>query len=136
MSSPRMQNVMNWDDPVARAELIERVGADEYTRLLKAHRRATVAATVNGYTIRPVNTASGCLFAVDGTGNAYATLDDACEYAAFLPSRLDALTREYQDWQKANGLTLGSANEHLYDCALTKAQRLWLRNFSLGLPPR
>jgi hypothetical protein len=127
---PKMEKTTNWDDPVTCTELIERVRADEYTRLFKAHRRATVAATVNGYTVRPVNTAFGRLFAVDGTGNAYASLDDACEYAASLPSRLDALIREYEDWQKANGLTLGPADEHLYDCTLTKAQRLWLRNFS------
>jgi hypothetical protein len=127
---PKMQNVMNWDDPVARAELVERIGADEYTRLFKAHRRTTVATTVNGHTIRPVNTAFACLFAVDGTGNAYTTLDRACEYAGSLPSRLDALTREYQGWQKANGLILGSADKHLYDSSLTPAQRHWLHDFS------
>jgi hypothetical protein len=43
-----MEKTTNWGDPVTCAELIERVGADEYTRLFKAHRRATVAATVNG----------------------------------------------------------------------------------------
>jgi hypothetical protein len=45
---PKMEKTTNWGDPVTCAELIERVGADEYTRLFKAHRRATVAATVNG----------------------------------------------------------------------------------------
>jgi hypothetical protein len=42
---------MNWDDPAERLALIERVGADEYNRLFKEHRRSSVVATVNGYGI-------------------------------------------------------------------------------------
>lgn len=43
---------------------------------------------------------------------------------------LTALTQEYADWNKANGLNLGSADEHHFDESLTDAQRAWLRAFS------
>ena len=43
---------------------------------------------------------------------------------------LDALTREYAAWNKTQGLTLGSADEHLFDETLTEAQRAWVRDFS------
>ena len=45
-------------------------------------------------------------------------------------AELTALTREYSDWNKAQGLSLGSADEHLSDETLTAEQRAWLRNFS------
>ncbi len=44
--------------------------------------------------------------------------------------KLNALTREYAAWNKAQGLNLGSADEHLFDEELTEAQRAWVRNFS------
>ena len=43
---------------------------------------------------------------------------------------LTALTREYEAWQKEQGLKLGSADEHIFDENLTEAQRKWLRKFS------
>lgn len=43
---------------------------------------------------------------------------------------LAALTKEYAAWNKANGLNLGSADEHLHDDNLTEAQRSWLARFS------
>jgi len=42
---------------------------------------------------------------------------------------LDALCDEYTAWNKANGLKLGSADEHLHDEALTEEQRAWLADF-------
>lgn len=42
---------------------------------------------------------------------------------------LDALVDEYQAWNKANGLDLGSADEHLFDENLTADQRGWLKDF-------
>jgi hypothetical protein len=47
-----------------------------------------------------------------------------------IDSELDALTREYAAWNKAQGLDLGSADEHLFDETLTEGQREWLRDFS------
>lgn len=41
----------------------------------------------------------------------------------------DTLTAEYQTWQREQGLTLGSADEHLFDEKLTDAQRAWLLEF-------
>ena len=39
------------------------------------------------------------------------------------------LTSEYQFWNKANGLALGSADEHLHDENLTAKQRAWLPEY-------
>ena len=43
-----------------------------------------------------------------------------------IDGHLEELTAEYAAWKKANGLDLGSADEHLFDDALTEEQRLWL----------
>lgn len=42
---------------------------------------------------------------------------------------LDVLVREYVKWNAEQGLTLGSADEHLFDEGLTHAQRTYLRDF-------
>ena len=39
------------------------------------------------------------------------------------------LIDEYERWNNKNGLRLGSADEHLFDEALTNAQREYLREF-------
>ena len=44
-------------------------------------------------------------------------------------AELDALTQEYAAWNKAQGLNLGSADEHLFDETLTGKQREWLQDF-------
>lgn len=44
---------------------------------------------------------------------------------------LAVLCDEYAAWNKANGLDLGSADEHLHDESLTTEQRGWLREFCL-----
>lgn len=77
---------MDFDDPAARAALIERVGRDEYLRLQEEHRRKSVVVTVNGYDIRPVVSARfGRLFMIDTTDSAYITLDEATKFAEGLP---------------------------------------------------
>src|ERR1022692_3061478 len=43
---------------------------------------------------------------------------------------LTALAKEYKDWNKAQGLSLGSAGDHLFDATLTAEQRVWLSDFS------
>lgn len=49
----------------------------------------------------------------------------------FLQDReFDALVAEYTAWNKAQGLDLGSADEHLFDESLTDAQRAWVQDFS------
>ena len=78
---------MNWDDPVARLELIDRVGLDEYNRQIRAHISESVVATVNGHTIRPVNGGRwGRLFHVDGTQRAFRTQAKAETFATSLPA--------------------------------------------------
>lgn len=47
-----------------------------------------------------------------------------------IDAELNALTQEYAAWNKAQGLNLGSADEHLLDETLTEKQREWLRDFS------
>ena len=45
-------------------------------------------------------------------------------------TKLGALTREYAAWNKAQGLNLGSADEHLFAETLSEAQPAWVRDFS------
>jgi len=69
---------MNWDDPAARGELIERVGIDEYNRQMKAHQDALPE-------IYPVSTGKfGTVYAVKDTDRAFYTRKDA---EAFLRER-------------------------------------------------
>ena len=42
---------------------------------------------------------------------------------------LARLTREYEGFNKAQGLNLGSADEHLFDETLTEAQRAFVQAF-------
>lgn len=72
---------INWDDPVERAGLIERVGPTEYNRLFEEHRAKSVVAVENGYKIRPVPSRFGRLYQVDGTGKAFITLQEARTFA-------------------------------------------------------
>ena len=39
----------------------------------------------------------------------------------------DALRREYAAWSKAQGLSLGIADEHIFDETLTEARRTWVQ---------
>ncbi|MCP1852824.1 MULTISPECIES: hypothetical protein [unclassified Bradyrhizobium] len=43
---------------------------------------------------------------------------------------IDDLCAEYKTWNKAQGLNLSSADEHLADETLSEEQRGWLRDFS------
>ena len=80
---------MNWDNPADRFALIERVGANEYNRLIKEHFRKSVVATVNGYDIRPVNSRFGRIYMIDGADRGYRTLEESKVFAATLPPRCD-----------------------------------------------
>ncbi|KAF1702914.1 hypothetical protein CSC66_09065 [Pseudoxanthomonas kaohsiungensis] len=42
----------------------------------------------------------------------------------------NALIAEYEAFNMAQGLNLGSADEHLFDTALTLEQLVWVRDFS------
>jgi hypothetical protein len=42
---------------------------------------------------------------------------------------INELIQEYAEWNKTNGLSLGSADEHLFDEQLTQEQRDWLSAF-------
>lgn len=85
----RVEQIIDWDDPAARGALIERVGAAEYERALRAHVRASTVAVVNGYRIRAVGSRFGRLFQVDGGEpiRAFATVPEADGHARSLPPK-------------------------------------------------
>jgi hypothetical protein len=70
---------MNWDDPQARLELIERVGIGEYNRLIGEYLRASVISTVNGHPVRRRASAYGPVYCVGSV--AFSTLDEAERHA-------------------------------------------------------
>jgi len=73
---------MNWDDPAARARLIDHVGAAKYNEMFETHRRASIVATVNGHDIRPVTSGRfGVIYMVGDTGHGFAKIDDAKNFA-------------------------------------------------------
>jgi hypothetical protein len=57
------------------------------------------------------------------------SLDDPNE-KLLAPDTIDSLCNEYREWNAAQGLHLGSADEHLEDESLTQEQRDWLADFS------
>jgi hypothetical protein len=72
---------MDWDDPAERAALIKQVGVKKFSRMYNEYYRKNVAATVNGYNIRP---------AVGGfsvRGKMFKTLEEAKNYAGTLVKR-------------------------------------------------
>src|SRR5262245_51059476 len=78
---------MDWNDPAARAELIQRVGRSEYMRLQEAHFAATTVAHENGYRIRSIKTRWGLAYIVDGLGRGGYSLNEALEIARTAPPR-------------------------------------------------
>ena len=77
---------IDWDDPSARCALIEKVGIDEYNRLVTKHIKDSIIEVVNGRSIRPINTRFGRLFAVSephsgASTQAFSTLERARAYA-------------------------------------------------------
>ena len=76
---------MNWDDPVARLRLVEQVGHEEYNRRMREHQQSLVMEVRNGYQLAPVNTRFGRLVQVRGANKAYATIEQARDYADSLP---------------------------------------------------
>lgn len=77
---------MNWDDPAERFRLIERVGHEEYNRLLAQHHKDSVIENINGHEIRPVASRFGRLFMVGDTGSAFSTIEGAREFARQNPN--------------------------------------------------
>lgn len=73
---------MNWDDPVARYRLIDRVGVSEYTRLQKLEHERQVVERVNGHAIRKVGSRFGTIYMVDGLNKGHQTLEGARKLAS------------------------------------------------------
>jgi hypothetical protein len=73
---------MNWDDPEARAALIERVGAKAYNQMFEDYVKATTLEVVNGYGIRPVHSQRwGRIYMIEGTGTGFRTWAEARNHA-------------------------------------------------------
>jgi hypothetical protein len=77
---------MNWDDPVERLALVERVGTDEYNRQMQEYQKTQIVEVTNGYAIRAVNGGRwGRLYQVDGPNVAFGTVLEARSHAESLP---------------------------------------------------
>ena len=81
---------MNWDDPIARFNLIESVGPAEYERLQAEHLKASTVAVINGHAIRPVGSRFGRLLMVGNTGTAFGKQSEAETFAGGQPPGSDA----------------------------------------------
>lgn len=81
--------MIDWNDPAARAALIERIGAPAYNAALAEHYGKCVQTYVNGHAIRAQQSRFGRLLAVGSTGNAYAELADAIRFANSIPTGAD-----------------------------------------------
>jgi hypothetical protein len=81
-----MTNI-DWSDPVDRLRLVEKLGAAQYNEAYRRWLASIVVATVNGRNIHPVQTKYGRLYAVSNTGKAFATQQEAENYAAQLPNQ-------------------------------------------------
>jgi hypothetical protein len=71
----------------------------------------------------------GYLIAVGKTDRAFKSFDEAKAFAKRHPLTTSHLASEYQSFNLAHDLKLGSADEHLFDENLTDEQRLWLVDF-------
>ena len=76
-----MTTTIDWGDPAARRTLLDRVGADEFNRLLREYQHGSTVAIVNGRPIRLVRSDRfGLLYSVDGL-TAFSTLAEAETHA-------------------------------------------------------
>jgi len=73
---------MDWDDPAERAALIKRVGVKKFGRMYNEYYRENIAASVNGYNIRPIADSG---FTV--CKKKFKTLEEAKSYAGTLVKR-------------------------------------------------
>ena len=122
---------IDWDDPQARAALIERVGPAEFNRLSAAARKASVIMSVRGRDIIPQRTRFGTVFAIDGEGVAFSSLVDSVSHVLTLPGdpeKLDDLVTLYAAYVEREGLPHQSADELIFE-DLTPAQRAWISAF-------
>lgn len=78
---------INWDDPEARAGLLQRIGPKAFNEAHEANRKASVIEVCAGHDLRPVSTSFGRLIAVGSTLMAFATLEQARAYATENPAK-------------------------------------------------
>lgn len=72
---------INWDDPAARARLVERVGISKYNQLFEEHVEKSIVARLDGYSIRPIVSARfGRIFIIDGANIGFRTIERCREW--------------------------------------------------------
>jgi hypothetical protein len=76
---------INWDDPAARLDLVERIGVAAYSNAFLAHLAALSRLVVNGRAIRPVSSGFGTLYRIENIGKIFATQAEAEAYARTQP---------------------------------------------------
>ena len=81
--------MIDWNDPAARARLIERLGPAAYNKAFAKHVEETTICVVNGYPLRPIMTRFGKLIQVYGDTHAFNTVEQATEHAKNLPPKLE-----------------------------------------------
>lgn len=64
-------SIINWSDPIARADLLERIGPEAYNREAAKHIEESTVAIVAGQKIRPVFSRFGTLYLADDRSTAY-----------------------------------------------------------------
>ena len=79
--------MIDWNDPVARARLIDRIGPAAYEKAQQENVAATALCVVNGYPLRPIQTRFGRLIQVYGDTRAFTTLEAAKAHAVTLAPR-------------------------------------------------
>lgn len=77
---------INWDDPEARAELLQRIGPKAFNEAHEANRKASVIEVCNGHELRPVATSFGRLISVGKTLKAFSTIEAARDFANSTPA--------------------------------------------------
>ena len=78
---------MDWNDPIQRSRLAEKLGLARYAQAFEQHVLASTVAKINGHTIRPVQTRFGRLYQVGSTGRAHPDLEEAKKIALDAPAR-------------------------------------------------
>lgn len=77
---------MDWGNAEARAELLQRVGVAEYTRLQERHHQDAYVAFVAGHRIKRIHTQFGVMFQVGSTSSVFPHIDQATSFASKNPA--------------------------------------------------
>lgn len=78
--------MIDWYDPEARADLIERVGSERYNELWEKHRRLSTICRIGGHSIRAVRCRFGRIYMIEnGDAIGFQTLGEAIKWCRANP---------------------------------------------------